>query len=179
MDATQKNSKNKTIILTGMMGAGKSSVGTVLAKKLKLGLIDLDALIENTEKRTISDIFRLYGEQHFRDLECKTICSLETGKRLVISTGGGIVESKKTLNKLRELGRIYYLEAPYDVLFERIKHDTKRPLLQTKDPKKTLKEILDKRRPRYECADFKINTVNKTLKQITDEIVEIYEKING
>jgi len=84
-----------------------------------------------------------------------------------------------TIENLRKTGRIYYLEAPADVLYERIKDDTKRPLLMTKDPKKTLKEILDKRRIKYECADFKINTANKTAKEIVDEIVEIYEKING
>ena len=154
MKNMQQNSKNRTIILTGMMGAGKSTVGSVLSRKLKLGFIDLDTLIENTQKLSISEIFK-------------------------ISTGGGVVESKETIENLRKTGRIYYLEAPADVLYERIKDDTKRPLLMTKDPKKTLKEILDKRRIKYECADFKINTANKTAKEIVDEIVEIYEKINS
>lgn len=171
--------KNQTIILTGMMGAGKSTVGSVLAKKLKLGFIDLDTLIEKEQKLAIPEIFKLYGEEKFRDLECKTICGIEPGKRLVISTGGGIVESKRNIEKLRQIGRIYYLYAPFEVLYERIKDDTKRPLLMTKDPKNTLKEILKRRSVRYECADFKINTENKTAKEIVDEIIEIYEKINS
>ncbi len=170
MKNMQQNSKNRTIILTGMMGAGKSTVGSVLSRKLKLGFIDLDTLIE---------IFKTFGEESFRKMECDTVCSIEPGRKLVISTGGGVVESKETIENLRKTGRIYYLEAPADVLYERIKDDTKRPLLMTKDPKKTLKEILDKRRIKYECADFKINTANKTAKEIVDEIVEIYEKINS
>lgn len=180
MGNTQKNSKkNKTIILTGMMGAGKSTVGSILSKKLKLGFIDLDKLIEKTQKLTIPEIFKLYGEKKFREMECSTVCGIETGKNLVISTGGGIVEAKKNMDKLREIGRIYYLHAPYNILYERIKRDTKRPLLMTKDPKTTLKEILEKRKMKYECADFKIDTVEKSAKAIADEIIEIYEKING
>lgn len=179
MKNMQQNSKNRTIILTGMMGAGKSTVGSVLSRKLKLGFIDLDTLIENTQKLSISEIFKTFGEESFRKMECDTVCSIEPGRKLVISTGGGVVESKETIENLRKTGRIYYLEAPADVLYERIKDDTKRPLLMTKDPKKTLKEILDKRRIKYECADFEINTANKTAKEIVDEIVEIYEKINS
>ena len=162
-----------------MMGAGKSTVGSVLSRKLKLGFIDLDNLIEKTQKLTIPEIFKLYGEEKFREMECDVICDIEEGKNLVISTGGGIVESKKNISKLREIGRIYYLKAPYDVLYERIKHDTKRPLLMTKDPKATLKEILDRRKMKYECADFKIDTVEKSAKAIADEIIGIYEKSNG
>ena len=171
--------KNKTIILTGMMGAGKSTVGSVLSRKLKLGFIDLDDLIEKHKKMSIPEIFKNFGEKAFREMEYEMLNSFETGQKLVISTGGGVVESKETIENLRKTGRIYYLEAPADVLYERIKDDTKRPLLMTKDPKKTLKEILDKRRIKYECADFKINTANKTAKEIVDEIVEIYEKINS
>ena len=179
MKNIQENSKNRTIILTGMMGAGKSTVGSILSRKLKLGFIDLDTLIEKKHKMTIPEIFKVYGEEHFRELECGVICDIEPGRNLVISTGGGVVESKKNLNKLRETGRIYYLSASHDVLYERIKDDVKRTLLLTKDPKKTLKEILDRRRARYECADFKINTENKMAKEIVDEITEIYERING
>lgn len=162
-----------------MMGAGKSTVGTVLSRILKLGFIDLDNLIEKTQNRTIPEIFKLYGEEKFRELECETICSINPGQKLVISTGGGVVETKKNIEKLRETGRIYYLSAPYDVLYERIKNDTKRPLLMTKDPKKTLKEILDRRKMKYECADFKIDTQNKSAREIADEIARIYEKINS
>ena len=162
-----------------MMGAGKSTVGSVLAKKLKLGFIDLDNLIEKTQNLTIPEIFKLYGEEKFRELECKTVYGLETGQKLVISTGGGIVESKKNIEKLREIGRIYYLYAPYEVLYERIKGDTKRPLIAHVDPKKALREILSRRKAKYECADFKISTENKTAKEIVEEIAGIYEKINS
>lgn len=179
MNNTQENSRNKTIILTGMMGAGKSTVGSVLSRKLKLGFIDLDTLIEKNQKMSIPEIFKTLGEEAFREMEYNTINSVKTGQKLIISTGGGVVENKKNIEKLRQTGRIYYLEASANTLYERIKGDTKRPLLMTKDPKKTLEEILNKRRAKYECADFKINTENKTAKEITDEIAEIYEKING
>ncbi len=179
MSNTQENYKNRTIILTGMMGAGKSTVGSILSRKLKLGFVDLDTLIEKNRKMSIPEIFKTYGEESFRQMEYETISLIKAGQKLVISTGGGVVENKNNIEKLRQTGRIYYLEAPYNVLYERIKDDTKRPLLMTKDPKKTLEKILNKRRAKYECADFKINTVNKTAKEITEEIIKIYEEING
>ncbi len=179
MSNTQENSKNRTIILTGMMGAGKSTVGSILSRKLKLGFIDLDSLIEKKQKSTIPEIFKTKGEEAFRQMEFDTINSIKKGQKLIISTGGGVVENKQNIEKLRDIGRIYYLEASADALYERVKGDTGRPLLMTLDPKKSLEEILNKRRLKYECADFKINTENKTAKEITEEIAGIYEKING
>ena len=85
-----------------MMGAGKSTVGSVLSRKLKLGFIDLDTLIENTQKLSISEIFKTFGEESFRKMECDTVCSIEPGRKLVISTGGGVVESKETIENLRK-----------------------------------------------------------------------------
>lgn len=179
MENIKENFKNRTIILTGMMGAGKSTVGNVLARKLKLGFVDLDDLIEKKQKMSIPEIFKAFGEEAFRKMEYDILDLIEAGQKLVISTGGGIVENSLCVKKLRQKGRIYYLEAPYDVLYERIKGETKRPLLMTEDPKKTIKEILNRRRIKYECADFKINTVEKSAKEIMDEIAGIYEKING
>lgn len=171
--------KNRMIILTGMMGAGKSTVGSVLARKLKLGFVDLDKLIEKKQNMEIPEIFRIFGEKRFREIETEAIFGLEAGQKLVISTGGGVVENKKNIERLRQIGRVYYLFAPHDVLYERIKNDTKRPLIMTLDPKKTLKDILDRRKAKYGCCDFKIDTVNRTAREIVNEIVGIYEKING
>ncbi len=84
MNNTQENSKNRTIILTGMMGAGKSTVGSVLSRKLKLGFIDLDALIEKNRKMTIPEIFKTFGEAAFREMEFDTINSFQTGQKLII-----------------------------------------------------------------------------------------------
>ena len=166
----------KNIVLVGLMGAGKSSVGKLLAQKLNLSFVDTDELIEKKENIKISDIFSKYGEQYFRDLENKVISDLATKTSLVISTGGGSVQNINNLNALKETGFVIYLKAAPDILFERIKNDNSRPLLKTSNPLETLENLLKKRETNYSMADFIIDTNNKTIDGIISLIIEEYNE---
>lgn len=163
------------IVLIGMPGCGKSTIGQELAKKTGLKFFDIDSLIEEKENMKITEIFNLKGEAFFRKLETGAIKNIEE-KSAIISTGGGVVETPLNTDILKKTGRIFYLNISPDKIYDRIKNDTKRPLLQTKDPKAALFELYSKRHLKYEsAADFIINA-DRTLTEVTDEI---YEKING
>ena len=131
------------IYLVGPMGSGKSTMGRLLAKKLGLPYFDLDKLIEDQEKMSISDIFQKYNEKYFRDLESTTLKQYSEESNFVISTGGGCVLRDQNLNILRK-GLVIYLKISIETQFERVKNRTHRPLLNnvTKD---TL-VLLDKER---------------------------------
>lgn len=161
-----------------MMGAGKSTIGRVLAERTGLKFTDLDKLIEEKHKLSIPEIFRRFGEKEFRKFETEALLSFATGQELVISTGGGIVENKENIETMKKIGRIFYLYAPHSLLYERIKNDKGRPLLMTENPKKTIEEILKRRAVKYEEADYKIETANKNAEKIAEEIEKIYEQIN-
>ena len=163
------------IILIGLMGAGKTTVGRYMANLWAMNFIDFDEEISKNLKMSINEIFKKYGERHFRKLEKGAIQKYSTCKNFVISTGGGIVEDIENIENLKKIGCLVYLKAAPEVLYERIKDDTSRPLLKTKDPKRELFAIYEKRRKNYEMADIMVNTENMTTKEI---VSEIYEKIN-
>ena len=162
-----------------MMGAGKSSIGHLLDAKLQdFHYVDIDNEIERNEKMTIEEIFAVVGEPHFRELEHNTIKKLSNYHNQVIATGGGAVENQENIELLRQNSVIFYLKASVDELYERVKMASNRPLLKTQNPKQSLKELLDKREKQYIKADFEINTENKQLIDIVNEILEKYGTIN-
>ncbi len=140
--------KIDNIILIGMPGTGKSTVGAILADRANIPFIDLDLLIEKNENKTITKIFEEFGEDVFRDIETKTLKELK-GK-FILATGGGIVE--KDINKeiLQSLGVVVYINTPIDTIYERIKNDKTRPLLQGDNPKEKLLKLFFKRKEKYE-----------------------------
>lgn len=173
------DNKRRNIVLIGMMGAGKSSIGHLLDAKLQdFHYVDIDNEIERNEKMTIEEIFAVVGEPHFRELESKMIEKLSNYHNQVISTGGGAVENEENLNLLRKNSVIFYLKATIDELYERIKTTTNRPLLKTNNPKQKLKELMTKREQYYTKADFIIDTENRQLIEIVNEILEKYGTIN-
>ncbi len=167
----QKNSRN--VILTGMPGSGKTSTGRELARILDCDFLDLDEIIEKKYGK-ISDIFKNKGENHFRELETKELKNLEKQENFVLSLGGGTVLKDENIKILKKLGRIFYLETRAETIFERIKNETHRPLLNTPDPKKTIEETLKARQEKYEKSGEKIKTDNKSPKETAGEI---YEKL--
>jgi len=164
----------KNIILTGFMGVGKTSVGTQLAKDLGYAFVDTDKLIEADQNLTITAIFAKYGEPYFREVEAKIIQQVMAGENQVVSTGGGAVIWDMNRDAFKKAGLVVCLTAPPDTIFDRIKHETHRPLLQTADPRAKIKELLDSREKFYSQADLCIDTSQKT---VIDVIKEIKERI--
>ncbi len=168
----------KNIVLIGMMGAGKSTIGHLLDERLKdFFYLDMDKEIEKLAQKHIPEIFAQDGEEHFRMLEHQLIQKFSNYHNQVISTGGGIVENIENINLLKKNGVIFYLYAKVDTLYNRLKKTNDRPLLKHPNPKERIKELVKKREPYYKMADFEVNTDNKDLVQIVQEILEKYETV--
>lgn len=165
------------LILCGMMGAGKTSVGMRLAERTGRRWVDTDELIEK-KYGAISEIFRRFGEEYFRRAETETIRGLSGLDGLVISVGGGLVLWKENVSLLKENGKIVYLRASVQTLEGRLVSDTSRPLLKTEKPlSERLQEMLKFRAPIYEgAADFTIDTDGKTVSEIVDEILSVTDE---
>lgn len=167
----------KNIVLIGMMGAGKSTIGHLLDEKLEdFFYLDIDKEIEKLAQKHISEIFEQQGEEHFRCLEHDMIKKYSNYHNQVISTGGGVIENIENIELLKKNGVIFYLSAPAKVLYNRVKKTTHRPLLQKENPEKIIEELLKKREPFYKMADFEIKTENKELLEIVMEVIENYGK---
>lgn len=165
------------IVLIGFMGSGKTSVGTKLARVLDYQFLDTDAYIEEEYGDTISKIFANEGEVKFRSLETKTLRKLKQNLHgYVISTGGGIPLREENVTLLHELGYVVYLKTSKEVIYERLKDDRTRPLLQGDNPIQKIEELLKYRTPIYEvAADSVILTDGESFYQIIKEIMEILE----
>ena len=165
----------KNIVLLGFMGTGKTAVGKILAQKLSLKFVDLDNLIEEEMGMSISDIFFNFGEPYFRDLEKEIVRRISFKKNLVIATGGGVVLDDENMENLRRHGILITLMASVEEIYRRISQTKNRPLLDVPYPEKTIKEMLELRRPRYELADFTVNTSGRSVEDVAEEILR---KIN-
>ena len=160
------------IVLIGPMGAGKSSVARALAHRTGLRWVDTDRMVSQLVGLSIAEIFETHGESHFRDLETRAIRSIASLGPVIAATGGGVVIRPENVEMLRSLGRVVWLTAGADVLFERVSRTRKRPLLETADPRTTLTELLEARKPFYTaCAHCKIDTSSLTHAQVADAIL--------
>lgn len=163
----------KTIVLTGMMGCGKSTVGKILADKLTAEHLEIDAIIETQENSKISEIFKIKGEAYFRQLEQKIIAENFKPENQIISLGGGAYENPQTREFLLKNSNVFYLKTSPQVIFDRIKNDTTRPLLCDNMTVENITNILIKREKNYQSATYTIDTDNKNLEQIVNEIVGV------
>jgi shikimate kinase len=166
----------KTIVLTGMMGAGKTTVAQFLSKELSLEFIDIDSFIENQEGLTISEIFAQKGEEYFRNLETSVIETIFNSENQVISLGGGALENPKTREFLKKNSNLIYLKTSPTEIFERIKSDASRPLLRDKMSIEHIEKILNMREKNYQEAHYTIQTNNKLPINIAREIVGVLQK---
>lgn len=162
------------VILIGYMGCGKSAVGRRLSYRLRMPYVDTDKLIETKEGKTISEIFALQGESAFRDMETECVKSLFDYKQdYVIAVGGGLPMRKENRELLNRLGTVIYLRAKPDTIYDRLKDDTSRPLLQGEDPMEKICSMLNLRGPVYEdAAQLTIDVDGKTFDEILAEIEE-------
>ena len=160
------------VVLIGFMGAGKSSIARELTRFTGRRCTDTDHLVVRTEGAPIPEIFARHGEKYFRDRETDTLHSLQSARRLVIATGGGIVLREENVPLLRALGCVVWLRADEDVLFERVQRTSKRPLLQTADPRATLAELLRQRDPLYAaCAHLTVDTTHRSHAEVAEFVV--------
>jgi shikimate kinase len=149
------NLQNLNIFLVGMMGCGKTTIGQTLARALQYQFMDTDGLIVQIAQQSVNQIFATQGEPYFRDLETQILNELAAHTRLVIGTGGGIVLKQANWGHLRQ-GVVIWLDIPLEDLWQRVRNDTSRPLLKSRNPYETLRKVLHDRYPLYQQADLQI-----------------------
>lgn len=146
----------KSVVLVGMMGAGKTAVGRALAARLGVPFVDSDAEIEKAANMTIAEIFHRDGEEFFRSRETEVIDRLLETHCAILSTGGGAFLSERNRRLMSEKGITVWLDADLDLLWSRVKGKNTRPLLRTADPRGTLRSIYEARVPIYALADLRV-----------------------
>lgn len=166
----------KNIVLTGFMGTGKTYTGRALARSLGIKFVDTDVLIEKEAGITIPDIFEKFGEPHFRGLEREIVKRVSQENGAVIAVGGGAIVNPDNLADLKKKGVIICLKASPEVILSRVERNSDRPLLQVEDRIGKITELLEKRAPYYEKADFTVDTDGKTPEQVAEEILEIVRR---
>ena len=161
----------RSIVLVGMMGAGKSSIGRRVSIRLGIPFVDADTEIEKAAGMSISDIFTSRGEAEFRAGEARVIARLLEGGPQVLATGGGAFANPDTRAVIAAKGISIWLKAEFDVLMKRIKRRHDRPLLKTDDPGATLRKLMQERDPIYALADLTVQSRDVLHDKIVDEIV--------
>ncbi|KTQ95726.1 MULTISPECIES: shikimate kinase [Aureimonas] len=164
--------RGRSIVLVGLMGAGKTHVGKRLAALLDLPFVDTDQEIEEAARMTVAELFAAYGEPEFRALEARVVARLIDGPQHVIATGGGAFINEETRRILKERSVTIWLKADLDTLMERVSKRPTRPLLKTADPRATMKNLMDARYPIYRTADIHIHSRNAKRDTIAREIVQ-------
>jgi shikimate kinase len=163
---------NGNLILVGMMGAGKTTVGRLLARRLKLDFYDSDEEIERRCGVRIPVIFDIEGEAGFRAREAQAIAELCAHDGVVLATGGGVVLAEENRRRLAAHGTVIYLHARPAYLWQRVRHDRNRPLLATPDPQKRLEELYAVRDPLYrEVADLVMDTGKQSVQTLAKELL--------
>ena len=162
----------RSIVLVGMMGAGKSTIGRRLAARLRLPFLDADIEIEAAASMSIPDIFATHGEPYFRDGEARVIARLLDNGPAVIATGGGAFMREETRSRIRHKAVSIWLKADADVIMKRVKRRADRPLLQTEDPVATVSRLLEAREPVYATADLTIGSRDVPHDRVVDECVD-------
>lgn len=170
---------SRSIVLIGMMGAGKSSVGRCLQRRTGLARFDTDEIVSSKFGLSISEIFSVHGEGRFREAETQVLVELAPkASGAIIVTGGGIVLREENVDPLQRLGTIVWLDADEKTLFQRASRRDNRPLLQTEDPRATFSEISRARAPHYaKIANIRVDTSAQTPDEVADVILSKVEEL--
>lgn len=164
---------HRSLVLVGMMGAGKSSIGRRVASRLGLPFLDADTEIEQAAGMSVADIFALHGEPQFRDGEARVIARLLDGGPCVLATGGGAFMRDETRARIREQGVSLWLKADADVILRRVRRRTDRPLLKTDDQAATIERLIAERYPVYAQADVTVMSRDVPHERILEECIEV------
>jgi shikimate kinase len=167
---------DRPVVLVGLMGVGKSTVGRRLAKRLGLPFVDSDSAIEDAAGYSPAEIFERYGEKDFRDGERRLVGRLVEGEVRVIATGGGAFVDPRTRELLNQRAITVWLDAPVDILAERTSRRDTRAQLRNGDPKATLEKLSAERRPSYEEAHIHVKSGQGAHKDVVDAILEALEQ---
>ncbi|MBB4173651.1 shikimate kinase [Sulfitobacter noctilucicola] len=163
----------KTVVMVGMMGAGKTAVGRALAAKLRVPFLDSDHEIEVAANLSVPEIFDRDGEAFFRKRETEVIARLLDSERGILSTGGGAFLAKQNRELISQRGVSVWLNADLELLWNRVKHKNTRPLLRTSDPKATLAALYDTRTPLYQQADLSVpSDPSLSIDAMADRVIE-------
>jgi shikimate kinase len=162
----------RSIVLIGMMGAGKSTIGRRLSVRLRLPFLDADTEIEAAARMSIPDIFESHGEPHFRNGEARVIARLLDSGPAVLATGGGAFMREDTRSRIAGQAVSIWLKADLDVIMKRVKRRADRPLLQTTDPAATVGRLISEREPVYKSADITILSRDVPHEKIVDECID-------
>lgn len=170
------NRLSRSIVLIGMMGAGKSAVGRCLQQRFGFSRFDTDQMVRSKFGMPISEIFSKHGEDKFRDAETETLQALATSRSAVIVTGGGIVLREQNLELLKRLGAVVWLQADEATLFKRASQTGNRPLLQHKNPRNAFAQMLQARLPLYaKVADIRVDTSMLTGEEVALAILSRFK----
>ena len=161
------------IVLIGFMGTGKSTVSFYLKKNFGMEVVEMDQIISERQGMNISDIFKTYGEEYFRDLETDLLIEMQSRKNVVISCGGGVPMRERNVVEMKKNGKVVLLTAKPETILERVKNDHGRPLLEGNKNVEFIAELMEKRREKYEAAaDIMIETDGKTKQEICKELMQ-------
>lgn len=162
---------NFNIVLCGFMGCGKTIIGKAISERLNLDFFDVDLIIEKQEGKSISEIFKVFGEDYFRLLEYKTIKILTSDYPKIISTGGGTVLFDRNLKLLKQNGKIIFLNTPLSIIKSRLKNDSTRPLLDVKDKISQIDKLYADRLDTYKRVSDIIINANDCLEEAVENIL--------
>lgn len=180
VDTSQPKRPSGNIFLVGMMGAGKTTVGKLLAQQLGKAFIDSDDEIQRRTGVTITHIFDVEGEAGFRQREMNVIQDLVRLDNIVLATGGGVILSEQNRDTLHRNGVVVYLKSAVHDLWQRTRHDRSRPLLQTDDPRNRLKELYEQRDPLYtQVADLVMPTGKQSVHSLVQQLQQELDRIAG
>ena len=159
--------------IIGATGAGKSTISDYLSIMFDMDIVEMDRVIAEREEMSIPDIFSTYGEEYFRDLETNLLIEMQAHKNTVISCGGGAALRERNVEEMKKNGRVVLLTASPEIIYERVKDSDDRPVLRGRKNVEGISELMEQRRGKYEAAaDIVINTDNKTVLQICEELVQ-------
>ncbi|WP_180898049.1 shikimate kinase [Martelella soudanensis] len=168
----------RNLILVGLMGAGKSAIGKLVAAQLALPYIDTDHEIESAAQMTIADIFAAYGEPEFRALETRVIERVLAEGPAIVSTGGGAFINPVNRELIARSGLSLWLNADLETLWDRVRRRHTRPLLKTENPKQTLKDLMDSRYPVYAEADITVHSRNVRKEAVMRDVLNALAAID-
>jgi len=171
VDTVKRSLNGRSIVLVGLMGAGKSTIGRRLAQKLGFAFVDADAEIEQAAGKTVQDIFRDHGETYFRDGERKVIARLLESGSQVLATGGGAYMNQETRNNIARLGIAVWLKADISLLMKRVRRRDNRPLLKAEDPEEVMSSLINERYPVYGQADIIVESRDVPHNSIVSDVI--------